>query len=172
MKVVLLFFGALVIAAAQQPPGYVLKKIGFALTNDRPYYRVCSRIGSGIVTVSYSVASQYSVGYSCGFWDRSRCTRYGLYYHTRYQHQTVYHTVQKCCYGYHDPGGGINCVCKRVHYRFPAVLTDLVVHYTVICDPPCEQGVCNFGTESCDCYPGYTGGACQDGKQFIVFGWP
>ena len=44
-----------------------------------------------------------------------------------------------------------------------------MVHlYTVYCDPPCENGVCNFGTESCDCSPGYTGGACQDGKKFLA----
>ena len=35
----------------------------------------------------------------------------------------------------------------------------------IICQPSCVHGQCNFATQNCDCSAGYTGEACQDGRQ-------
>ena len=33
-----------------------------------------------------------------------------------------------------------------------------------ICQPPCVNGTCNETTEQCDCFPGFTGVSCDEGK--------
>ena len=43
-------------------------------------------------------------------------------------------------------------------------VTDKIINSSDICQPPCDNGVCNVNTGYCDCSPGYTGPSCSDGK--------